>query len=679
MLSPLVNRLTAFELGFLPRLYLLIAALALLLVLLGGSSLSAIGELQGSGERIAHSAARLQASQSFFSALQGLTQNLSDALGAERAEELEAFATAHGQHAERVDARLDVMRTLGNGAEQAELVRLGQLLPQLDAQSRELLEAQRQVLARVERTAVTLRNLQLQLSRFKQDLLRVQAVTKDDYVAYSLKQFIIPLEQVEALVFDAVGSASPQRLQQAEAKVRERLPNLHDKLGRVLDDLLPHQDSRTDYVHTYRGEFAEIERNLLLDGQGALAQYAGWLADKQANQASKRQLQALQAQVGEQVGQLIEASERDARAQLEQARLTYRRGFDRLLWLAALSLGIALSMGVWLSRTMRRALGAVSGALNRLAEGDLRGRCDYQRADEFGRVAADVNRVAGNLRDALAQLGRAADQQGTIARSNSGSCAEARQGLDRQRSSIGALAASLTQMESSFAEVAVHAEQTAVRVDSVGACVDSGSQIMAGTIRSTQALAQQLQGSVAEIAEVEAGGQRIGQILAVIRSIAEQTNLLALNAAIEAARAGEQGRGFAVVADEVRSLSLRTASSTGEIQSHIDGLLQGIQAAVQSLELSRQHMQANLAQVGEADQAMQRIHEQVGAIAGMSRQISQATAQQRLAAEDVTRSMHDIHAVAEDNMQRIVGITESSERQAAMVAEQQALCARYLT
>ncbi|XLX39145.1 methyl-accepting chemotaxis protein [Ectopseudomonas mendocina] len=679
MLSPLVNRLTAFKVGFLPRLYLLIAALALLLVLLGGSSLSAIGELQGSGERIAHSAARLQASQSFFSALQGLTQNLSDALGAERAEELEAFATAHGQHAERVDARLDVMRTLGNGAEQAELVRLGQLLPQLDAQSRELLEAQRQVLARVERTAVTLRNLQLQLSRFKQDLLRVQAVTKDDYVAYSLKQFIIPLEQVEALVFDAVGSASPQRLQQAEAKVRERLPNLHDKLGRVLDDLLPHQDSRTDYVHTYRGEFAEIKRNLLLDGQGALAQYAGWLADKQANQERKRQLQALQAQVGEQVGQLIEASERDARAQLEQARLTYRRGFDRLLWLAALSLGIALSMGVWLSRTMRRALGAVSGALNRLAEGDLRGRCDYQRADEFGRVAADVNRVAGNLRDALAQLGRAADQQDAIARGNADSCADARQGLDRQRSSIGALAASLTQMESSFTEVAVHAEQTARRVDSVGACVDSGSQIMAGTIRSTRALAQQLQGSVAEIAEVEVGGQRIGQILAVIRSIAEQTNLLALNAAIEAARAGEQGRGFAVVADEVRSLALRTASATGEIQSHSEGLVQGIQAAVQSLELSHQHMQVNLAQVGEADQVMQRIHEQVGAIAGMSRQISQATAQQRLAAEEVTRSMHDIHSVAEGNMQRIVGITESSERQAAMVAEQQALCARYLT
>jgi methyl-accepting chemotaxis protein len=202
---------------------------------------------------------------------------------------------------------------------------------------------------------------------------------------------------------------------------------------------------------------------------------------------------------------------------------------------------------------------------------------------------------------------------------------------------------------------------------------------MTAAIDSTQELAEQLQGSVREIAQVEAFGEQIGQILAVIRSIAEQTNLLALNAAIEAARAGEQGRGFAVVADEVRHLALRTASSTGEIQLRIERLAQGIQAAVQSVELSRQRMQANLAQVSQADGVMQRIREQVGAIAGMVRQISQATAQQQLATEEVARSMHDIHGVAEGNMQRIVGISETSVRQAEMVGEQQALCGRYLT
>ena len=676
---PFSTWFAVLHLGFLPRLYLLIAALALLLVLLGGSSLGAITALQGNTERIAQTASRLQASQNFFSVLQGMTQNLADALAAEQAASLAAFSTEHRRRAAQATTLLEDWPQQSGAADGAALQALTHLLPQLDEQGRALLQAQRAVLDRVDNIAVALRDLQLQLSRFKQDLLRVQSTTKDDYVAYSVKQFIIPLEQVEALIFDAVGTASPQRLQQAEATVRERLPHLRKKLSNVLDDLKPHQDSRTDYAHTYLGEFAEIERNILLDDQGTLARYAGWLADKQRNREHRRQLQGLQEQLREQVGQLIQAAERDGQVQLDQARATYRSGFDRLLWLAALSLGIALSMGVWLSRTMREALGAVSGALNRLAEGDLRGQCDYRRTDEFGRVAADVNRVAGNLRDALARLGHAANEQDAIARSNAGACTEARQGLEQQRSSIGALATSLTQLESSFAEVARHAEDTAERVGSVEDRVSDGSRIMTGTIGSTRELAEQLQGSVREIARVEAFGEQIGQILAVIRGIAEQTNLLALNAAIEAARAGEQGRGFAVVADEVRNLALRTASSTGEIQSRIECLAQGIQVAVQSVELSRQRMQANLTQVSQADGVMQQIREQVGHIAGMSRQISQATAQQQQAAEEVTRSMHAIHAVAEGNMQRLVGISETSVRQAAMVGEQQELCSRYLT
>ncbi|WPC06859.1 methyl-accepting chemotaxis protein [Pseudomonas benzenivorans] len=171
------------------------------------------------------------------------------------------------------------------------------------------------------------------------------------------------------------------------------------------------------------GSTFRTEPNILLDGKGTLARYAGWLAEKQR----KRRLQEVQEQLRGQVGQLIQAAEQDARAQLIQARATYQGGFQRLLLLAALSLGIALSMDFWLSRTMRQALSAVSGALNRLVEGDLRVQCDYRRNDEFGRVAQDVNRVASNLRDALAQLGRTSAEQGRIAHCNAGSCAEVRQ------------------------------------------------------------------------------------------------------------------------------------------------------------------------------------------------------------------------------------------------------------
>ncbi|MEW6311391.1 MAG: methyl-accepting chemotaxis protein, partial [Pseudomonadota bacterium] len=240
-------------------------------------------------------------------------------------------------------------------------------------------------------------------------------------------------------------------------------------------------------------------------------------------------------------------------------------------------------------------------------------------------------------------------------------------------------AVSLAELETSFGEVAQHAGETATRVGSVEALTLQGSQRMAATRIGTQALAEQLETSVAEIANVEAVSEQIGQILDVIRAIAEQTNLLALNAAIEAARAGDQGRGFAVVADEVRGLALRTAQSTGEIQQRIERLAQGIGAAVRSVEASRAQMQGTLDQVGQADRLMQEIRSQVEHIAAMSREIDSATGQQRLAAEEVSRGMHAIDAAAELHMDSVVAISDSSERQARMSAEQQALCARYRT
>ena len=676
MSRPVLHR--RFALGFLPRLYLLIAALVALLMLVGGASLMAITRLQDNTEQIAGTASRLLVSESFFSALQSLTQNLSNALAEDQPGALGAYAEQHrALHAKAVELlqRLERLTPDQPGARE----RLERILPELDSRSLALIDAHAAQLARIERNAVGLRDLQLQFSRLKQDLLQAQFATKDDLVAYSIKQFIIPLEQAEALLFDAIGAGSSARLDEASATLAQRVPDLEKKLDNVLMDLEPHQDSRTDYAHTFRPQFAEILRHAAIEGDGALGDYYQWLRDKQDNRQQKGALAELQAQARADIGELIAAAQAVNQARLDEARATYRRGVNTVLSLAALSIGIALFMGIWLSRTMRQALDAVSTALRRLAEGDLSGRCEYRRDDEFGRVSAHLNQVAANMRDALAQLGHNANEQDAIARSNAEACAGARDGLAAQRASIGSLVASLTELEASFGEVARHAEDTAVRVGSVEDLTSRGSRIMAGTNDSTRNLADQLEASVAEIANVEVLSEQIGQILDVIRGIAEQTNLLALNAAIEAARAGEQGRGFAVVADEVRGLAQRTAQSTGEIQQRIERLAQGIAAAVHSVEKSRGHMQANLDQVGQADAVMQDIREQIAHIAVMSRQIDQATAQQRLAAEEVSRGMHEVDEAAERNMGSVIAIAERSDRQARMSAEQQALCARYRT
>ncbi len=676
MSAPL--RFSLVRLGFLPRLYLLIAALVVLLMLVTGSSLVAIGRLQDNAGQISTTALRLLVSESFFSTLQSLTQNLSDALAEDRPEQLDAFIERHRELHERAVEKLDELDGLTPGHTDAKQ-RLSELLPELDRRSLALIDAHRGLLQRVEHNAVGLRDLQLEFSRLKQDLLQAQFVTHDDLVAYSIKQFIIPLEQVEAMMFDAIGSASPSKLDEAAATVAARLPDLQKKLDNVLMDLAPHQDSRTDYAHSFRPPFEAIQRQLEVTGQGAVGQYYAWLRDKQANREQKDQLSGLQRQARDDIGTLIASAQQASDEQLARAQDTYRLGVIRLLWMAALSIGIALFMGLWLSRTMRVALGAVTGTLQHLASGDLRDQCSYRKADEFGRVSEHVNRVAANMRDALAQLGRNADEQDEIARRNAEACNQARAGLEQQRSSIGALVASLTELETSFGEVAHHAGETAARVGSVETLARQGSDLMSDTRESTASLARQLEASVDEIANVEVLSEQIGEILVVIRGIADQTNLLALNAAIEAARAGEQGRGFAVVADEVRGLAQRTAKSTGEIQQRIERLAQGIASAVQSVEKSRVQMQANLDQVGTADQLMQDIRQQVEHIATMSREIDSATGQQRLAAEEVSRGMHEIDAAAEQNMGSVVAISQSSDRQARMSAEQQALCARYYT
>ena len=672
------SRFSVFRLGFLPRLYLLIAALVALLMLVTGTSLVAVTRLQGNAEQISTTASRLLVSESFFSTLQSLTQNLSDALAEDRPAQLGAFTTRHQALHQRSVELLSQLDGLTPGHADAKQ-RLSEMLPELDRRSLALIGAHRGLLERVDRNAVALRDLQLQFSRFKQDLLQAQFVTRDDLAAYSIKQFIIPLEQVEALLFDAVGAASTQKLDEARTKIVERLPDLQKKLDNILMDLAPHQDSRTDYAHSFRPPFEDIQRQMDIAGPGAVGQYYAWLRDKQANRQQKDLLKALQRQARDDVGTLIASAQEASDEQLALAAQTYQQGVTRLLLMAAVSIGLALFMGLWLSRTMRKALGAVTGTLRHLADGDLRGQCDYRRPDEFGRVSEHVNQVAGNMRDALAQLGRNADEQDEIAQRNATACSQARAGLEQQRSSIGALVASLTELETSFGEVAQHAGETAARVGSVEALTRQGSHLMAETRESTGALAQQLEASVAEISNVEALSEQIGQILDVIRGIANQTNLLALNAAIEAARAGEQGRGFAVVADEVRGLAQRTAQSTGEIQQRIERLTQGIASAVQSVEQSRAQMQGNLDQVGEADRLMQDIRLQVERIAVMSREIDSATGQQRLAAEEVSRGMHAIDSAAEQNMGSVVAISESSDRQARMSAEQQALCARYCT
>ncbi len=237
-------------------------------------------------------------------------------------------------------------------------------------------------------------------------------------------------------------------------------------------------------------------------------------------------------------------------------------------------------MAYTLGKAIRRPLKELLRVLTEVTQGDMTQRIGFRSNNEFGRLGSQVNLLIEQMGEVLSQLSQASAQLNNAAHDNRHTTESVRADLEKQRQETASVAAAMTQMEASVREVAQAANQTLERVMDVEKASETGRKVMAGNITTTHQLAGKLQQTGKVIGDVSAMSGQIGNILDVIRGIAEQTNLLALNAAIEAARAGEQGRGFAVVADEVRSLAGRTAQSTSEIQTMIENLQQGVAKAV---------------------------------------------------------------------------------------------------
>ncbi|MGS7253551.1 methyl-accepting chemotaxis protein [Pseudomonas anuradhapurensis] len=217
-------------------------------------------------------------------------------------------------------------------------------------------------------------------------------------------------------------------------------------------------------------------------------------------------------------------------------------------------------------------------------------------------------------------------------------------------------------MSATAQEVARHAAEAARAADDADHSAQAGEQVMQQTIDIIGVVNREIAGTAAVIRDLEHDSTRIGKVLEVIRGIAEQTNLLALNAAIEAARAGEAGRGFAVVADEVRSLAQRTAASIAEIQQIIEAVQSGAVEAVKAIESGQQRSEEGAAQVQQAGQMLQRITLAVEAIRDMNRQIATAAEEQTSVAEDISRNLIEITRIATANQEAVQHTEQAGQR-----------------
>jgi len=284
--------------------------------------------------------------------------------------------------------------------------------------------------------------------------------------------------------------------------------------------------------------------------------------------------------------------------------------------------------------------------LTRLSQGEMLPPLQLQRQDELGQLTSAANRLQGFLQATLDQLQCSHDELEQSSQTLGSISNQLTGGTQDQLSRTDMVATAMHEMTATAQNVADNAAQAAVAADRADQASREGDDMMQQTIATISQMSQEIDQSATVIQRLSEESRRIGTVLEVIQAIAEQTNLLALNAAIEAARAGEQGRGFAVVADEVRTLARRTADSTAEINKIIEQILGSTQDAVQAISSSQQLGGQGVERVTQAGQMLRRIGEAITDIHGMNQQIATAAEQQTAAVEDISHNLVDIKTVA---------------------------------
>ena len=368
----------------------------------------------------------------------------------------------------------------------------------------------------------------------------------------------------------------------------------------------------------------------------------------------------------------------ETKVQQEQAMLTDSR--QALLMLGAMGLAaviLGLLAAVFISRLIVAPLQQTVLFAQRIASGDLTHDLPQDRRDEPGQLMVAMQVMSVSLRTLVGRIGGGVGQIAAAAEQLSAITAQTSAGVQNQKIETDQTATAMHEMAATVMEVAQNAEQASQAARAADDEAQQGNQVVQQAVAQVDHLATEVEESAEAIAALNQESARIGSVLEVIRSVAEQTNLLALNAAIEAARAGEQGRGFAVVADEVRALAKRAYDSTEEIEALIISLQGMAKDAVAKMDSSRSLTQRTVALAGEAGAALARITQSVSTIEQMNQQIAAAAEEQSAVAETISESITRVRDIGEQTASASQQTADSSAELARLGVELQGLVAQF--
>lgn len=379
---------------------------------------------------------------------------------------------------------------------------------------------------------------------------------------------------------------------------------------------------------------------------------AGDLAVKGVDRAASQQMSAL-------VADLSQVAEAQSAAISEQADSVTLIGILVLIFA-----GIALTLfSVWrIDRNLVAPIRTLIEQVAALSHGRIGKRVNMRREDELGQLADAANTLNDFLADTFAQLqastrelDQASGELNSVATTIAG-------GTREQFTRTDQVATAMEEMSATAQQVAASAGTAASAADAADTSAQKGEKVMQTTVRTITDMRTEITNTAEVINRLASDSARIGKVLDVIRGVAEQTNLLALNAAIEAARAGEAGRGFAVVADEVRTLASRTSASTAEINEIIDSVQKGAIEAAKAIEAGQERSGQGVQLVTEAGEMLHEVTRAIEAIRDMNRQIATAAEEQNAVVDDISRNLTEITAIGTTNQENVERTAKASER-----------------
>jgi methyl-accepting chemotaxis protein len=348
------------------------------------------------------------------------------------------------------------------------------------------------------------------------------------------------------------------------------------------------------------------------------------------------------------LNRLLESKEAQAKKTSETNDATASRAGWTMIGAAVCGSILAFVLGLIISRSISLPVSSLARQARKVADGDLRVSIDYHSGDEVGELSEAFRTMTGNLRTTITKVADTSSQVATAANQLQSTAIRIATGAEEVAAQSGTVAVASEEMSATSSSISESCQQAANSATEASDAAVTGSGVVSSTICGMERIASRVRSSAETVGSLGSRSDQIGAIVATIEDIADQTNLLALNAAIEAARAGEQGRGFAVVADEVRALAERTTRATREISEMIKAIQTETRAAVGEMEQGVKEVQQGTDDAARSGEALQEILSKINELAMQINQVATAAEEQTATTSEITNNIHQISEVVQD-------------------------------